>query len=104
MFKPQKSGFTFVGGNLVRYKKGEVSVYDLSHISHAKMVNTSHKTVVSNTETRSPDNPEKEIVYPKKYKPVQGTVKEIKDWLDENGIAYDPRARKAQLLDLLRKV
>jgi hypothetical protein len=44
--------------------------------------------------------PEKasETIYPK---PLKGTVKQIKKWLDREGIDYPSGARKAELLTIL---
>jgi len=76
-------------------------------IASAKPVNLVQepKRAIQAGPTRQEPEPEvhKEVVYPKRTKPVQGTVNEIKSWLDQHDIAYDPRARKAQLLELLRK-
>lgn len=43
----------------------------------------------------------KGIVYPNKLKPINGTVKEIKAYLDKQGIKYKANARKAELIKLL---
>lgn len=34
-------------------------------------------------------------------KPLDGTVAEIKDWLDDNGVEYESNAKKAELLEIL---
>lgn len=52
-----------------------------------------------------PTNPKieetKETVYPNKFKPTNGTVKEIKAYLDKQGIKYKPNAKKSDLIKLL---
>jgi hypothetical protein len=42
-----------------------------------------------------------QTIYPK---PFQGTVKQIKDWLDREGVDYPSKARKAELLEILDNV
>ena len=44
----------------------------------------------------------KEVVYPKRLKPFNGTVKEIKAYLDKNGIKYPSQARKSELIKLMK--
>lgn len=34
-------------------------------------------------------------------KPLNGTVKQIKKWLDDNQVDYDSTAKKAELLEIL---
>lgn len=80
-----------MSGKLVRYKKGEVCFTDLSHISHAEAVVKQKTAVVESSDVR--------VIHPK---PLDGTVKQIKAWLDANGIKYDATARKPELIELLK--
>jgi len=78
MYKPGRNGFTFVSGRLVRIRRGEICEEDLAHLSHAVPVAVEGK-------------------------PLDGTVKEIKRWLDQNGVEYPPGARKSELIELLKE-
>ena len=69
--------------------------------SQAKAINLEKAPKRAIQQGPRPD-PEKEVVYPKRYKPLDGTVKELKAWLDKHNVAYDARAKKADLIDLIK--
>lgn len=50
-----------------------------------------------------PVQPEKEVIFPKAHKPMDGTVRELKEWLDSRKIPYRTRANKTELLQLIRE-
>lgn len=74
-----KSGtyYSWAAGGNVDAPKG-----DLSHVASLKWIGT----------------PEEEYNEPK---PLNGTKKEIKAWLDARGVEYDSTALKAELLEVL---
>jgi len=47
--------------------------------------------------------PEKQTIYPRAYKPLDGTVKEMKAWLDKHGVEYNARALKTELQELIKR-
>lgn len=88
-YKCKKNGSTTHKGKYIQYTKGENDVPDgaLDHVGGCKVITQSKKTVVESSAKR---------------KPTDGTVKEIKAWLDDNGIDYPSNALKAELIEILK--
>lgn len=53
---------------------------------------------INKIEYEKRERPKRETIYPK---PLNGTVKEIKGWLDKKDIDYPSNALKAELLEIL---
>lgn len=77
---------------MVRLEKGVPVKHDLSHLSHAKKVS---KSDVKTADVKSSE------VTDRKVPTSKNTVDEIKAYLDENGVEYDSKAKKAELLELV---
>lgn len=76
---------------MVRLEKGVPVEHDLSHLSHAKKVS---KSDVITADVKSSE------ATARKAPISDNTVDEIKAYLDAEGIEYDSKAKKAELLDL----
>lgn len=97
IYRCDKNGWTVFEGRSIRYTMGEGHYPPgaLDHVSSAKMIQQSHKTVVTQSETKT--------IVPENAKPLDGTVSDIKDWLDKNNVEYSSTARKPELLKILKE-
>lgn len=94
-YECENSGSTVYRGRTIRYKEGveEYEPGSLDHVGSCRAVTGSRKAVVNASQTRGVTTVEP--------KPLDGTKKEIKKWLDDHDVDYDSGALKAELLETL---
>lgn len=86
-YECENNGSTVYHGRTVRYYKGarEYEPGSLDHVPSCKMIEASNNKGVTTIEP----------------KPLDGTVKEIKAWLDDHGVDYKSNLLKDELIEIL---